>query len=183
MGQVAQQNLTLPGLLTSKALEHHDPGRWLEAEKLYQRALRILEAEGESSRLDLLLALNNLATLYVETAQYGKADQVCRRAQVLWENASLPRGPDFATLLGNIASIRAAQRKNTEAQSLLLEALHILENAALADYGKIAAALNNLAVVSTKIGERSLALDFVNRVDCGYFTSTASTSRFCTLGC
>jgi tetratricopeptide (TPR) repeat protein len=154
MGQMAQQNLTLPGLLTSKAFEHHDRGRWLEAEKLYQRALRSLEEEGESSGLDLLRALNNLATLYVETAQYGKADQVCRRAQLLWGNASLPRGAEFAMLLGNIASIRVAQRKNMEAQSLLLQALDILENAALPDYGKIAAALNNLAVVSTKIGER-----------------------------
>ena len=103
-------------------------GQKARAEPVLRRSVALLEeAQGED---DILVgkAANNLATLYLDTQQYAKADQEMARAIPIYERVLGPWDPELAMALGdNMFTIMVAQNRTAEGEPYLRKALAIGE--------------------------------------------------------
>ena len=137
---------------------YHLLGRYPEAEAFYLRALRAWpsgEIEDGPTRLRIL---NNLACLYLNRRDVARAEQMCRRAQLLKIQAQASDPLDSARLLINLGRIHCARRKYAEAESAYRQAQAIWEGKAGAYPGEVAAVLGNLAVMYSNAGRPAEAI-------------------------
>jgi tetratricopeptide (TPR) repeat protein len=120
-------------------------GRYVEAEPLYQRMLRIREQVQGSDHLDVATSLNNLASLYLDQGRYTAAEPLYLRCLPVLEQALGPEHPLVAPVLNNLALVFHEQGSEEEAEPLYQRALHILEQVLGPEHPETAQALNNLA--------------------------------------
>jgi tetratricopeptide (TPR) repeat protein len=150
--RVPPRGLRLATALHNLGYCYQDLGRAAKAEKLYLRAARIWEQAGSDCLIHLIICWNNLATLYMEAEQYGKAESLLRgpltdRVEGLAPN-HLQRG-HFASILGQVYY---TQGNYAEAEPLLRQALAIFESNLGPDHHGVAAALNNLGALHFSTG-------------------------------
>jgi len=160
---------------------NQEQGKYAEAERLLQKALKISERYVESERLlqralgmpesdiglDNVIGLKNgwymeaclsrLALLYGTQGKYSEAEPLIQRALELNEKA---HGPDHLAVgkyLNNLASLYYFQKKYTQAEPLFQRALKIHEKIYGTDHPYVATCLNNLAVIYERQGKYSEA--------------------------
>ena len=134
------------GLLLNETGSYlHERARYVEAEPLHRRALRIWEKALGPEHPDVATSLDNLAALYYAQGKYAEAVPLCRRALGIKEKALGPEHPDVANCLNNLAELYDAQGKCAKAEPLHQRALGIREKALGPEHPAVALSLNNLA--------------------------------------
>ncbi|QNI71996.1 tetratricopeptide repeat family protein [Cyanobium sp. NS01] len=101
--------------------------------------------------------LNNLALLYVNQAEYSKAEPLYERALAIWEKRLGPEHPTTAIGLNNLAGLYEDQGYYSKAEPLYVRALSIKEKSLGPEHPDTALGLNNLALLYSNQGEYSKA--------------------------
>src|SRR5215472_15865496 len=110
----------------------YQQGRYTEAEKLFEAALK--EAEGFGPQdLDVATSLNNLAVLYSAQGKYVEAEPLFKRALAIQEKALGLEHPDVAATMENYAALlsktkREAEAAQVEANARRIRAMHSVQN-------------------------------------------------------
>src|SRR5712691_4310083 len=95
----------------------YQEGRYAEAERLFQSAIKEAERFGpEDPRV--ATTLNNLAELYRAQRKYAQAEPLYRRALAINEKTLGPAHPNVGATLHNLAGLYHAQGKYAQAESL-----------------------------------------------------------------
>ncbi len=108
-------------------------------------------------------SLNNLAILYRDEGQYGRAAPLYERALAIREGAHGKDHPLVAQSLNNLANLYSDQGQYGRAESLLERALAIREGAQGKDHPEVAALLNNLASLYSDEGQYGRAEPLLER--------------------
>ena len=86
--------------LNDLAATYRSQGKYVEAERLYQRALGIREQVLGTDHRDVAETLNNLAIVYHAQGKYTDAERLHQRALAIRERALGANHPDVAMTLG-----------------------------------------------------------------------------------
>ncbi|HJY84662.1 MAG TPA: CHAT domain-containing protein, partial [Candidatus Binatia bacterium] len=97
--------------------------------------------------------LNNLAELYREQREYGRAEPLFRQALTIWEKRLGPEHPTVATALNNLATLYREQGEYGRAEPLFQRALTIWQKSLGPAHPNVATALHNLATLYREQGE------------------------------
>ena len=156
-GTLSPRNPLLAAALNDLGYCYQDLGKAAEAERLFRRAARIWEqAEGQHEE-DLLICLNNLAGLYVEARQYGKAEALLRGSITERAAALEPNHPQRGYIARNLGKVYCTRRRFADAEPLLLQSLAVLDRNFGPDHPEVAAAVNNLGALYLSTGRRAEA--------------------------
>ncbi|MFO0810961.1 MAG: CHAT domain-containing tetratricopeptide repeat protein [Gemmataceae bacterium] len=139
-----------------RASELAEQGKHGEAEKLYERAVRLAPRVFGPEHLDTASLLNNLANVYSDQGKYAESEPLHRRALAIREKALGPDHPYVARSLTNLAAMYSDQGKYGEAEPLYSRALAIFEKALGPDHPDVAGRLTSLALLykaQAKYGE------------------------------
>jgi tetratricopeptide (TPR) repeat protein len=125
-----------------------------ESERLYRRAIVILEREYGSASHDVAVALNNLAAVQQARGRPKQAESLYRRALAI-ETATLGAGhPKTAFCANNLASLLAARGNAREAADLFRRALDVFAATLGADHPNVAICLENYAGALRRLRRR-----------------------------
>jgi tetratricopeptide (TPR) repeat protein len=138
-------------------------GRYAEAERLYQRAIRIRRKALGPEHPAVAQTLSNLALLHHRQFRYRKAERLYRRALEIRRKSLGPNDPGVATVLNNLGGLYRAMRRYRQAESLFLEALAIFEIASGSECSGVAQSLNNLGGLYRLQGELDRAEPLLRR--------------------
>jgi tetratricopeptide (TPR) repeat protein len=130
----------------------HDAGKYPQAEPLYQRSLKILEAVLGAQHPDVAASLNNLAVLYKTQGFYEKAEPLYQRSLKILEAVLGAQHPDVAQSLNNLAALYRTQGLYEKAEPLYQRSLKIREAVLGAQHPDVAISLNNLAALYNSQG-------------------------------
>jgi tetratricopeptide (TPR) repeat protein/nucleoside phosphorylase len=146
--------LETASLATKAATYLRARARYVEAEPLYQQALRIGEQALGPEHLDVAESQHNLANLYAEQGKYGEARLYYQRALRVKEALLKPEHPSLALSLHCLANLSAEQGKYAEAKALYQRALRIYQQtpAFLHSY-EVIYTLGDLATLYQELGE------------------------------
>ncbi|GCE06116.1 FxSxx-COOH system tetratricopeptide repeat protein [Dictyobacter aurantiacus] len=129
-------------------------GNWLakyffyvEAEPLFERALRIREQVQGPEHPSTATNLSNLAFLYEEQGRYAEAEPLFERALRISEQGRGPEHPSTAINLNNLAILYEEQGRYAEAEPLFERALRIREQVLGPEHPSTATNLNNLGLL------------------------------------
>ena len=123
-------------------LELREP---LEADKLYKRALSILEHSHGNKNIKTLPALHKVVELYMLQQKYAEAETTCWRIVEINQAAFGPEHLEAARALQKLARILDAQKKYAEAEQFLLSAIRIMEGQLGIENGEMKSALRHLS--------------------------------------
>jgi tetratricopeptide (TPR) repeat protein len=142
-------------LLDALGSVEQDKGEYAEAESLYLRAI----AAAADSAGERMVALNNLGTLYLETAQHKKGDRIREQLQKLLP-AILETHPIAAGMLLNVmGGLERARNRNDEAERDYVRSLQLFEQARQIAIRQTAIAKNNLGGIKLDAGRCDSAGD------------------------
>jgi tetratricopeptide (TPR) repeat protein len=125
---------------------YYATGRFAAAGPLYEKALALREKQESPEALALLPLLNNLALLYRETADYGRALRFAERARSIAELHNAAETADGATAFANLGEIQQVQGDLAGARKWLGRALSIRESLLAPSDPRIAETLSDLAL-------------------------------------
>jgi CHAT domain-containing protein/lipopolysaccharide biosynthesis regulator YciM len=137
----------------NEALKLRGEGKYDEALSFAERASETRERWLGAGHRDVAAAINLLAEIYTEKADYVKAEPLFQRALAIREKALGKDHPDAADSLNNLASIYNRQGGYVEAEPLFKRALEIREKALGKDHPYTADTLNNLALLYHRQGK------------------------------
>jgi tetratricopeptide (TPR) repeat protein len=121
--------------------------RYVEAEKMYERALRIQERVLGSEHPDTVTTLDNLATIAGIQRKYEEALHMYERALHIREQVLGPEHPDTAITVNGLALLYCDWRRYEESQQMYERALHIREQVLGPEHPDTATTLDNLAML------------------------------------
>jgi len=133
------------GIMNNIATVYFENARYVEAEPLMARALKIDEASLGKDHPDVARDLNNLAQLYQATNRLKEAEPLIQRVVEILENPGGQPLSNYAGALNNLAQLYKASNRLKEAEPLMQRALKIDEAASGKDHPQVAIRLNNLA--------------------------------------
>jgi tetratricopeptide (TPR) repeat protein len=141
---------------------YSDLGDVLRAESSYLKARTLLESAGNTPPTRSLWArtLNNLASMYIETGQYGKAE----RLVAILRTADPPEEDDRARIRGTEAGLRRVLGRTREAEAAYFDLLRYWEGKK--NYHEAAIVMNNLGAVAMDLRDtRAAAQRFRQSLD------------------
>jgi tetratricopeptide (TPR) repeat protein len=117
--QPGAPDLRLPLSLNALARANDELGDFAEAERLYKRAISILDKAGETNNPTYAVLLSNFGSLYVEEGQIAKGEALLRRSLAM--NARLLSAEDeqIAVTCNVLAQALTQEGKHREAEQLL----------------------------------------------------------------
>ena len=135
-----------------------------EAERLFRRALVLLEKGSGNSHPDVASICEDLAGLYVIQKRYSEAESLYRRSLAIGEQEFGPDDPRLAASLNNLAGVYSIQDKITEAEPLYKKAVTILERTYGRENANLVAVLANYSSLLRKAGRTAEADELDGRV-------------------
>jgi tetratricopeptide (TPR) repeat protein len=141
-----------------RGVELHRQGRYREAVEVVARVLAALRKMQCEKHFLYAASLHNLALLYKELGEYGKALPLFLEARELRRQVLGERHPDYAITLNNLAALYQAMGEHGKALPLLLEALQLFRNVLGEKHPFYATCLQSLAMLYGAMGEHRLAL-------------------------
>lgn len=145
-------------LLNALASVEQDLGEYLECERLYLRALRVSKlSESDPERI---MIASNLATLYLDTNQYSKAEKFREQLEKFAPRVLQEHPTDAAYLFNVIASLEHAQRRDDEAEQYYTQSLHLLQKAEGPASAGAAVVEANLGFLRLQAGQYESAANF-----------------------
>jgi CHAT domain-containing protein/Tfp pilus assembly protein PilF len=139
--------------LTEQAQALAALARYPEAERLYTRALTILDNNSADSADLAALALNGLGGVYKAQNKYAAAEQSFRRVLAIVEKKYRPNHVDVGVALNNLGTALTPQGRYDEAEELYRRALTIQEKGLGLTHPYVAQALKNLGGVAQEQGK------------------------------
>ncbi|MFM2066147.1 MAG: hypothetical protein RLZZ584_1056 [Pseudomonadota bacterium] len=139
--------------LNDQVIQLAGQGRAANAIPLAEKALALRQKALGLNHPITATSLNNLASLYRETGDYGKAELLFLRALAIRDKALGADHPDTAISQSNLADLYQATGAYTKAEPLFLRALATNEKSLGADHPHTATALNNLATLYENTGD------------------------------
>lgn len=135
---------------------HHQAGRVLEAERLYNQSYQWFAAHQPEYAAPLVRVVTNLAVIYAETGRFAKAEARLRP----WLAIAEERESDSARLRGVLASVLARQHKYDEAEPMMDAVRAAIEREPKSELQQesLALTISNLAAVYQATGRGPLAL-------------------------
>lgn len=145
--QGGENSPELAWALVIQGLCHKRLRHFAEAEAAYRAAIEIYDHAQGSHDQDLAIAVDNLASLYVEQGRLKQAEPLRLRALQIFRGLD-PGSPDVGIALQNLAALYVALDRLPEAETLFLEALDIATKTAGTSPSQIAGVIaDNLAGV------------------------------------
>ncbi|HJT90148.1 MAG TPA: tetratricopeptide repeat protein [Bryobacteraceae bacterium] len=145
-------------------------GQYTEAEQWDNSAIRLGQEIYGAGHAELAVPFTNLAVLYRDQGEYGRAEDYCRRALALIRGKGAPKG--LAHVLGTLGGILYHRGKLAEAESSLQESIQIAEGLQSSEI--VAGDLSNLAAVYAEKGRRAEALSTLQRAYTAYESTGGS---------
>jgi CHAT domain-containing protein/Tfp pilus assembly protein PilF len=133
--------------LNYKFVGLYGAGKYDEALPLAERVLGIRERILGPEHFDVTRALNNLALLYLNKADYAKAELFCQRALAIGERTLGSGNPYVATYLNSLATIYLFAGDYAKAEPLFQRAIDIKEKSLGPEHPDVSNSLNNLAAL------------------------------------
>lgn len=150
----------LPIAMNNLASAYQDLGKYVDAERLYLRAVARLQSAHGKDHPSLATPLGNLAAMYTELGQGRRAERLGRRMMALQFDEGEHKA-DLAKAVHVIGAAYAAQQRYEEAEPLYREAISIWEkNRQLLN---VAMALNNLSTLCLRTQRLSEAASLLTR--------------------
>jgi tetratricopeptide (TPR) repeat protein len=113
-----------PTVLNNLGISLSRAGLYADAEPIYRKEIEILRKRPESDPLELEMANNNLAALFLYREDYATAEPILRQvvsiSQALWKD-----DPRLAINLNNLAALLLVEGKCSAARPLLEQAIRI----------------------------------------------------------
>ena len=135
-----------------------------EAEALYQRSIRILEAHSDPGLL--AITLSKLGDVHLRILRDPvRAEALYRQAWDAWKLASEHDHPLIGLTLTCLAEVYLAERRYSDAEPLLKEALQIQEKALGPTQPQVAKVLLDYASLLRKQGRRNEAASMQKRAN------------------
>jgi Tetratricopeptide repeat len=100
-------------------------GQKARAEPILRRSVALLDQFEDTNGLNAARAANNLATVYLDTHQYAKAEEEMAHALPMYQRFLGPDSPEMALVLGNMFTILASEHRADEGEPYLQRALAI----------------------------------------------------------
>jgi CHAT domain-containing protein/tetratricopeptide (TPR) repeat protein len=138
-------------------------GRLVEAEQVYQRALKNIEQSPVDRPQDLSLTLNNLAVVLRELGRSDEAADMLGRSIALHEKTLGANDPELAAALNNLADIYRLAGRYSEARPLYLRALAIRGATLGSHHQDVVVTLQSLGVVEAARGNLAAALGYFRK--------------------
>ncbi|MCP4112831.1 MAG: DUF2225 domain-containing protein [Desulfobacteraceae bacterium] len=151
---IPDTELTLAGYLQKQGDTCYYAGLYADAEKSFERVLKIREKHLGENHEDVAATLNNLALLYRAQGKYEEAEPLYKRALAISEKVLGPEHPDVATTLNNLALLYESQGKYEEAEPLYKRALAIFEKALGPNHPNTVTVRNNLSFILSQMTEQ-----------------------------
>lgn len=104
--------------------------RSIEAEGLFQEAIKLTETELSPSHPRLLQFLNNLALAYIDVGRLNDADSAMRRAMNIAESRLEPQHPTYGSVMLNYAFLLRKMGRKAEGKQLEARAKALIQEAA-----------------------------------------------------
>src|SRR5262249_37702216 len=101
-------------------LQQHN-GRYLESERSFLSAMRLLDSEPGIARRVRIRVIANLASFYLDTLQNTRAEHLVMRFLPLTKE--LPELPDGPVLLSDLGTVRIRQGRLEEAETIFKEVI------------------------------------------------------------
>ncbi len=130
-------------------------GQFVEAERLYHRALTILELEHGAEHHLVAVALNNLAAVLHARGKVADAEAMFRRAQAIEIAVLGPTHPTVAYSTNNLAILLKDTRRPTAAAVLFRKAVTLFSRGLGANHPHVGVCLENLSQVLRRTGDAS----------------------------
>ncbi len=124
-----------------------------QAERLYQRALRILEQVPDSEHPQVPSLLNRLAYLYFRQGNHEQTKLFVQRTLRICEQVGEPEHLEVAIALRQLGMVYVIQGKDEQAEPLLQRMLRICEQMGEPEHPEVTFALNYLAKLSGNQGK------------------------------
>jgi tetratricopeptide (TPR) repeat protein len=121
-----QERRQLPVLWNQLALSYLGMGRYLDAEKYFERALAASRNDSPENSI-VFRVLNGLFLLYFDTSQFEKADRIAARIAGMLPLVRDLGPEDLARYRANLGALYVARRKHSEAEKLLAPAIEEAE--------------------------------------------------------
>jgi tetratricopeptide (TPR) repeat protein len=147
--------------LSKLSFAYHSLGRYVAAEGSYRRAVELWKRRGVLNG-DLIRCVGNLAVLYTQTAQYGKADRLELGSLASRASASGMDDADVAWLHATVGVLDFRRARYTEAERHQNAALAVWERLAPQGFETLQI-LNNLGLVQAKTRRYAEALSSYDR--------------------
>jgi hypothetical protein len=119
-----------------------DMGEYFQAERSYLHALSALAG---ASDLERIVVLQNLGTLYLDTNQYSKGEQIRKQLETFQAGVFNGRPAEAGALLNVIASLEHARNRDDEAERFYSQSLYFFHQA----HGPVSV---DAAIVETNLG-------------------------------
>jgi len=128
-----------------------------EAFPLVERALEIRERVLGPDHLDVAVAVNSLAVLYLRKGDGAKAELFFQRARTIYEKSLGPEHPYLASSLNGLAIVYNGRGDYEKAEPLFRRALTIWEKSLGPEHASVSVVLNNLARLYRDVGDYAKA--------------------------
>ncbi|HJQ67472.1 MAG TPA: TonB family protein [Blastocatellia bacterium] len=149
--------------LSQKVVKLYNERKYDEALPLAKRALELREKALGPEHAQVVVALNNLALLYIATGNYADAKSTYQRAIAAEEKLHGADSPKVADFLESAAWAHYATGNVGEATAMFERALSIREKALGPSHADVSYSLYNLARLHEKMARPERALPFYRR--------------------
>ena len=140
------------------ALIEHGKGNSMEAINLCRKAITINDRVFGDSNIYTANNLSNLGIILQELGEYAKAEEVIRESfAIKWKLYKGTNHPQLAYSLANWAMVQVLQRRYKDADQLLAASVEILKINNMLGTNNGQSILNNVALLSQKLGDYSNA--------------------------
>jgi tetratricopeptide (TPR) repeat protein len=117
----------LPATLNRLGVLHYYLGKYVGAEPLFTRAIRLMQQSDARNDPELGHVFCNLGGLYKAQGKFPEAEAMYKDALVHWERTLEPEHPDQALALHNLGEMCMHQGRGPEALFALRRALTLLD--------------------------------------------------------
>ncbi len=148
-----RNDIRLADPLFNLAWLYHQSGKYRDARPLYERAIKIIEADRGSEHPDLGSTLDRYGGLLVAMGDYPAAKLALERSYRILEKTRHPNDPLIATGLQFLAGYQIAVGDYAAAKPLVERGLKIRQSQRNPSFYAIARSLNTLADIHYKLGE------------------------------
>jgi tetratricopeptide (TPR) repeat protein len=146
-----------PNALNQKVSHLIDQGKYREAIKIAERAVRVAKRVRGPDDPETAEALNNLGLLFKKIGDYLKAEPLYQEALRIRQKVFGSEHPATALSLNNLAVLYQDMGKYAEAEPLFQEALRIRQKVLGPEHPDTAGSLNNLAWLYHQMGQYAKA--------------------------
>lgn len=138
-------------------------GKYDVAQRLYEKALELREAQLGRDNPQVGQSLNFLGNIYLKKGDYKHAEELFRRALDIYQKRYAPDHPRTTSVINNLASAYEGMGDNARAEELYKQAIASIEKRPEPDNAELATYLDNLGGLYRTMGDVARARPLLMR--------------------